>query len=167
MPAVPAGATDSVDLETLIVDDEVTAVPGFGTLHAGVDATAAQRAAALDDAATIPFFRVKDSYATRVVEKKRATINDLYVDFLTGTVRVCPDGAPGTSSKCHGVVPPEDVTLPAGFCGAHAALTAERTCRADSSRSGRAWPWHRCRSFPSRSASRRRRTRPWRSRNRA
>lgn len=115
MPAVPAGATDSVDHETLIVDYEVTAVPGFGTLHAGVDATAAQRAAALDDAATLLFFRVKDSYATRVVKKKRATINDLYVDFLTGTVRACPDGAPGTSSKCHDVVPLEDVTLPAGF----------------------------------------------------
>ena len=117
MPAVPAGATDSVDHETPIVDYEVTAVPGFGTLHAGVDATAAQRAAALDDAATILFFRVKDSYATRVVEKKRVTINDLYVDYLTGTVRVCPDGAPSTSSKCHDVVPLEYVTLPAGCSG--------------------------------------------------
>jgi hypothetical protein len=115
VPSAPAGATDSVDHETLIVDYEVTDVPGFGTLRAGVDATTAQRTAALDDAATIVFLRVKDSYATRVVKKKRVTMNDLYVDYLTGTVRVCPDGAPSTSSKCQDVVPLEDVTLPPGF----------------------------------------------------
>ena len=114
VPAVPAGATDSVDHETLITDYEATDVPGFGTLHAGVDATAAQRAAALDDAAKIVFFRVKDSYATRVVKKKRVTMNDLYVDYLTGTVRVCPVGAP-MSPRCHDVIPLEDVTLPPGF----------------------------------------------------
>ena len=114
VPAVPAGATDSVDHETLIVDYEITDVPGFGTLHAGVDATAAQRTAALDDNAKIVFFRVKDSYATRVVNKKRVTMNDLYVDYLTGSVRVCPVGAP-TSPKCHNVIPLEDVTLPPGF----------------------------------------------------
>jgi hypothetical protein len=50
-----------------------------------------------------------------VEQKKRVTMNDLYVDYLTGTVRVCPDGAPSTSSKCHDVVPLEDVTLPSGF----------------------------------------------------
>jgi len=114
VPAVPAGATDSVDHETLITDYEVDDVPGFGTLHAGVDATAAQRTAALDDSAKIVFFRVKDSYATRVVKKKRVTMNDLYVDYLTGKVRVCPVGAP-TSPKCHDVIPLEDVTLPPGF----------------------------------------------------
>jgi hypothetical protein len=103
-----------VSHETLIVDYEITDVPGFGTLPAGVDATAAQRAAALDDSAKIVFFRVKDSYATRVVNSKRATMNDLYVDYLTGTVRVCPASAP-TSPKCHNVIPLEDVTLPPGF----------------------------------------------------
>ena len=114
VPAVPAGATDSVDHETLIVDYEVTDVPGVGTLHAGVDATPSERAAALDDSAKIVFFRVKDSYATHVVNKKRVTMNDLYVDYLTGKVRVCPVGAP-TSPKCHDVIPLEDVTLPPGF----------------------------------------------------
>lgn len=114
VPAVPAGATDSVDHETLIVDYEVSDVPGFGTLHAGVDASAAERAAALDDSAKIVFFRVKDSYATRVVNKKRTAVDDLYVDYLTGSVRVCPVGAP-TSPKCHDVIPLEDVTLPPGF----------------------------------------------------
>jgi hypothetical protein len=114
VPAVPAGATDSVDHETLIVDYEVTDVPGVGTLKAGVDATPAERDAALDDSATIVFFRVKDSYATRVVNGKRVTMNDLYVDYLTGKVRVCPVGAP-TSPKCHDVIPLEDVTLPPGF----------------------------------------------------
>ncbi|MDB5212929.1 MAG: hypothetical protein JWO86_856 [Myxococcaceae bacterium] len=114
VPAAPAGAIDSVDHETLITDYEATNVPGVGTLHAGVDATAAERTAALDDSAKIVFFRVKDSYATRVVKKKRVTMNDLYVDYLTGTVRVCPASAP-TSPKCHDVVPLEDVTLPPGF----------------------------------------------------
>jgi hypothetical protein len=114
VPAVPAGATDSVDHETLITDYEIRGVPGFGTLHAGTDATAAQRTAALDDSATIVFFRVKDSYATRIVNSKRVTMNDLYVDYLTGSVRVCPVSAP-TSPKCHDVIPLEDVTLPPGF----------------------------------------------------
>jgi hypothetical protein len=113
VPAAPAGAVDSVDHETLITDYEIRGVPGFGTLHAGTNATAAQRSAALDDSATIVFFRVKDSYATRVVNK-RVTMNDLYVDYLTGSVRVCPVGAP-TSPKCHDVIPLEDVTLPPGF----------------------------------------------------
>ena len=93
---------------------EITDVPGFGTLHAGASATAAERTAALDDGAKVVFFRVKDSYATRVVNKKRVTMNDLYVDYLTGSVRVCPVGAP-TSPKCHNVIPLEDVTLPPGF----------------------------------------------------
>ena len=114
VPAVPAGATDSVDHETLIVDYEVTDVPGVGTLKAGVDATPAERDAALDDSAKIVFFRVKDSYATHVVNSKRVTMNDLYVDYLTGKVRVCPASAP-TSPKCHDVIPLEDVTLPPGF----------------------------------------------------
>jgi hypothetical protein len=115
IPAEPAGETDSVEHETLVTDYEATDVPGFGTLKAGTATTPAQRTAALDDRAKIVFFRVKDSYGTRIVKNKRVSTNDLYVDYLTGTVRVCPDGEPKASPKCHDTIPLIDVTLPAGF----------------------------------------------------
>lgn len=115
VPAEPADIIDSVPHQTVIADYEVTDVPGFGTLKAGAIATAAQREAALDERANIVFFRVTDSYATRVVNSKRVGVNDLYVEYLTGTVRVCPAGVPRTSRACHSEIPLEDVTLPAGF----------------------------------------------------
>ena len=115
VPAEPADLTDSVPHQTVIADYEITDVPGFGTLKAGTNATAAQREAALDERATIVFFRVTDSYATRIVDSKRVGVNDLYVEYLTGTVRVCPAGVPRTSRACHNEIPLEDVALPAGF----------------------------------------------------
>ena len=48
-------------------------------------------------------------------DSKRVGVNDLYVEYLTGTVRVCPAGVPRTSRACHNEIPLEDVTLPAGF----------------------------------------------------
>lgn len=48
-------------------------------------------------------------------DSKRVGVNDLYVEYLTGTVRVCPAGVPRTSRACHKEIPLEDVTLPAGF----------------------------------------------------
>lgn len=41
--------------------------------------------------------------------------NDLYVDYLTGHVHVCPDGVLPPDERCADEVPLEDVTLPAGF----------------------------------------------------
>ena len=115
IPAEPADSVDSVAHMTVIADYEVANVPGYGTLKAGASATPAQREAALDERATIVFFRVTDSYATRVVDRKRVAVNDLYVEYLTGTVRVCPAGEPRTSRKCRDEIPLEDVTLPPGF----------------------------------------------------
>lgn len=115
VPATPANDVDSVDHETIIVDYEVDDVPGFGTLAAGSNATPAQQGAALADSAKIAFFRVKDSYGTKLVKNTRATVHDLYVEYLTGKVRVCPAGAKASSARCTDVVPLEDVTLPRGF----------------------------------------------------
>jgi hypothetical protein len=115
VPAEPADIIDSTPHQTVIADYQVADVPGFGTLKAGTNATAAQREAALDERANIVFFRVTDSYATRIVDSKRVGVNDLYVEYLTGTVRVCPAGVARTSRSCRNEIPLMDVTLPAGF----------------------------------------------------
>lgn len=117
IPKKPASEADSVDHETLLVDYEVDDVPGYGRLAVGTPANDAQKAAALADAARIVFFRAKDSYYAYRTGKAGARIgySDLYVDYLVGSVRVCPIGVARTSSKCHDQVPLEDVTLPPGF----------------------------------------------------
>jgi hypothetical protein len=63
------------------------------------------------------FFRAKDSYYAYRAGKAGARMGytDLYVDYLVGSVRVCPAGVARTSPKCHDQVPLEDVTLPPGF----------------------------------------------------
>jgi hypothetical protein len=116
VPTTPASEEDSVDHETLLYDYEVVDVPGYGRLAAGTPATPEQEEAALADGARIVFFRAKDSYyAYRTGKRARIGFSDLYVDYLTGSVRVCPKGAAATSTKCHDTVPLEDVTFPPGF----------------------------------------------------
>lgn len=116
IPETPADPDASGGHETLLDDYEIDGVPGFGRLAAGSPATAAQKEAALSDAAQIVFLRVKNSWGGKTGETKApAGHNDLYFEFLTGTLRVCPAGAKPTSKKCEDQVPLEDVTLPAGF----------------------------------------------------
>ncbi len=116
VPAKPASDANSVDHETLLYDYEVRDVPGYGRLPAGTRATPAQEEAALAEDAKIVFLRAKDSYyAYRTGKNARIGYTDLYLDYLTGTVRVCPSGVSATSSKCHDTVPLEDVTFPPGF----------------------------------------------------
>ena len=115
-PATPASEEGSVDHETLLYDYEVEDVPGYGRLPAGTAATPAQEEAALADEARIVFFRAKDSYYDhRTGPGARIGYSDLYVDYLVGSVRVCPKGAAPSSSRCRDTVPLEDVTLPPGF----------------------------------------------------
>ena len=114
VPSEPGSEADSVDHETILTDYEIDGVPGFGRLQAGKPATEAQKTAALDDAAKVVFFRVTDSYGV-VKGKQVKKTDDLYVDYLLGTVKTCPTGAAPTSSKCTSHVPLEDVTFPAGF----------------------------------------------------
>lgn len=95
--------------EVLITDYEVTNVPGFGTLRAGETATPAQMSAALDDAALVSFFRVKNSWG----EEAQADVGqlgtrgyyDLYSDYLFTKVKADGD-------EVYGFV---NVALPPGF----------------------------------------------------
>lgn len=116
VPAGPASDADSVDHETLLYDYDVADVPGFGHLAAGTPASPAALSAALADEARIVFFRAKDSYYDyRDGANARVGYSDLYVDYLVGSVRVCPAGAAASPARCRDAVPLEDVTLPPGF----------------------------------------------------
>lgn len=112
IPAKPASERDSVDHETLLYDYQVADVPGFGLLPVGTIATPEQKEAALADSANVVFLRAKDSYYDyRTGRHARIGYTDLYVDYLVGTVRVCPSA----SGPCKEEVPLEDVTFPPGF----------------------------------------------------
>ncbi len=111
----PADADNSGGHETLIDDYEVNGVPGFGRLAAGTPASDEAKRAALDDAAHVVFLRVKNSWGTKANAFGPAGYNDLYFDYLTGKMRVCPAKTPATSKKCTDQIPLEDVTLPAGY----------------------------------------------------
>jgi hypothetical protein len=113
--AKPAVAADSGSHETLVDDYEVEDVPGFGLLRAGTLASEAAKSAALADRSRIRFLRVKNSWGRNENAYGPAGYNDLYVDYLTGTVRACPKGARSNDSRCEHHVPLEDVILPSGF----------------------------------------------------
>ena len=104
---------------TLLTDYEVTHVPGFGTLRAGVDATEEQKKAALDDASIVIFLRVKNSWGkagpTGKWAEPLAGFNDLDIDYLTQSLSVCPENQP-KDTPCPITSPLIfDVKLPAGY----------------------------------------------------
>jgi Peptidase C1-like family len=109
--------------ETILSDYEITNVPGYGTLGAGAPASAAQKAAALDDSASITFFRVKNSWGTNVNVtgfQNLAGYNDLDVGYLQQPIDWCDDsqpaGPPGSAPTCYAVAPQVwDVILPPGY----------------------------------------------------
>jgi hypothetical protein len=104
----------------VVLDDyEITNVPGFGTLRAGVDATPAQLDAALDDDAQITFLRIKNSWGSFRPDRQFVVpgYHDLYMKYLNGPVQHCEekdDGSPDTDN-CFPDVPLNDVVLPAGY----------------------------------------------------
>ena len=108
---------------TVLHDYQATNVPGFGTLAAGVDATPAQLAAALDPQTQIVFLRVKNSWGgirpDRWAQAALPGYHDLDMDYMNAQITECDETAPGvdpTPAQCHGTVTPfEDVTLPAGY----------------------------------------------------
>ncbi len=101
----------------LMEDYEVDNVPGFGTLAAGTVETRPEAlAAALDDAATIHFFRIKNSwgnYRSPVL----AGYHDLYMEYMNGPVQKCQTDANERpiAGTCQDTVPFEEVVLPAGY----------------------------------------------------
>ncbi len=115
-PADVADADDSGGHETLLDDYEADNVPGVGKLAAGTPATEDQKKAALADEAKIVFLRVKNSWGGRAgATPAPKGYNDLYFEYLTGTVQVCPKGKKPPSKSCSQEIPLEDITLPAGF----------------------------------------------------
>jgi hypothetical protein len=100
-------------------DYEADNVPGFGTLKAGAPATPEQEAAALDDAATIHFFRVKNSWGEYKSVKTYDTkgYHDLYAAYLDGPIKQCKVDADDNPDKndCWDATPFWSVVLPAGY----------------------------------------------------
>ncbi len=87
---IPLSGVQAADCahETLITDYEVR-LPNGKVLKAGVNASAADKAAALDDAAEILFIRVKNSWGA---DDKGAVhgYTDISLDYLMSSVSACP-----------------------------------------------------------------------------
>lgn len=100
---------------TILEDYEITDVPGFGTLPAGVLETRPEALqAALDDKANITFLRIKNSWGTY---RSPTGYHDLYMTYMNGPIQICDtdkDEKPILAS-CHDGVPFEEVVLPAGY----------------------------------------------------
>ncbi len=87
---------------TVIEDYEVTDVPGFGTLKAGVEVTDPKALqAALDPKAKISFFRIKNSWGGDLAPQGAADdfkgFHDLFMDYLNGPIKECTGVEP---NKC-------------------------------------------------------------------
>ncbi len=113
-PAMPGSQGSHM---VVMYDYEVTDVPGFGTLKAGVlETRPAALEAALSDDAKISFLRIKNSwgdYHSPVI----AGYHDLYMTYLNGPMKECATDADEKPilDQCHDDVPFGDVVLPAGF----------------------------------------------------
>ncbi len=103
---------------TVIMDYQVDNVPGFGTLPAGVVETRPEAlAAALSDAATIQFFRIKNSWGNYHSVPSTVGYHDLFMEYLNGPISECATDANEAPilDQCHPGVPLQDVVLPAGY----------------------------------------------------
>ena len=104
--------------ETVLEDYEVTDVPGFGTLPAGVTETRPEAlAAALDDSAKITFFRTKNQWGTGGRAGAFDGYYDLSMEYLNGSETFCAlRGADGLCAQTWSTGTfLQEVILPAGF----------------------------------------------------
>ncbi len=106
--------------EVLLSDYQVSNVPGYGTLKAGITATPAQLEASLAEGATVDFFRVKNSWGTDIWKKAPvAGYNDVYMGYLSDPTYYCDDiDGPDQNGDtwCYPTAPQlQDVVLPAGY----------------------------------------------------
>jgi len=87
---------------TVLEDYQVSNVPGFGTLEAGVTVTDLKALdAALSPEATLDFLRIKNSWGTGFTPPEGTALNgyhDLYAAYLNGMIPVCD--AKDASGKC-------------------------------------------------------------------
>jgi hypothetical protein len=105
----------------VVMDDyQVSNVPGFGTLKAGVVETReAALTAALDDKATIDFIRIKNSWGSVRVDRDFTTgYHDLWMPYLNGPVKQCetdPVTDMPKTGTCFDATPFESIVVPPGI----------------------------------------------------
>lgn len=104
----------------VVEDYQISNVPGFGTLPAGVlETRPAALEAALSSEATIDFIRVKNSWGSFRPDRQFVLpgYHDLYMRYLDGPAKRCAERPDGTTdpSRCSDHTPLWDVTLPAGY----------------------------------------------------
>ena len=91
--AIPASIGSQGGHMTVLEDYQVSNVPGFGTLAAGVNVTDPKALeAALDSKATIDFIRVKNSWGSKLAPPAGSTLggyHDLYMPYLNGQIPKC------------------------------------------------------------------------------
>lgn len=108
----PATPSEIGSHMTVLEDYQVENVPGFGTLPAGVDEQRPEALnAALDDSATVTFFRIKNSWGDykSVPDFSSRGYHDLYLKYLDGPIKNCPKDKP---NECRDIVPLQELILP-------------------------------------------------------
>ncbi len=107
---------------TVLEDYEVKNVPGFGILPVGkLETRPSALAAALDPAAEISFFRVKNSWGTSRPDRAFAPgmpgYHDVYMTYLAGMVQKCKPKADGmpNAADCFDDQALGEIILPNGL----------------------------------------------------
>ena len=106
---------------TLLTDYQISNVPGFGTLYAGVQATPAQMAASLDNGALVDFLRAKNSWGVAAyADAAVAGYVDLDLAYLMQPMYLCDPAHGDLSQPTSAFCVPRgpmlwDVVLPPGY----------------------------------------------------
>ena len=109
-----------------VLEDYAARTTEFGVLEAGVtldptDPTdAAKLEAALADSTEILLLRTKNSWGSQRPDREFAPgfpgYHDLWMDYMNGPIRYCPDVDDKTDDNCRGeTVPLREVLLPPGY----------------------------------------------------
>lgn len=109
-----------------VLEDYAAETVAFGLLEAGVTldpakpADAAKLEAALLDSTKITLLRTKNSWGSNRPDREFAPgfpgYHDLWMDYLNGPIRFCPDVEDKDDTNClDETVPLRDVMLPPGY----------------------------------------------------